>query len=533
MAEPALAVRPQVVPAEPALRAELRARVQEWGRRAALVPPLDIAVLRALAARASRELGVAAEHVDFVTVLLGNAAWEDTLGAVPLDRRLLLLPRCLRAPDQCRAPLDELGLACLRCGACPIGELEAEAEGLGYNVLVAEGTTAAARLVSSGRVQAIVAVACLHSLERSFDAATEGAVPALAIPLLGGGCSGTRVDLDWVREGLRARRPDRRFWHFDLERLRQRVEGWFDHDALKGLLCEEGAKDEALACDVIARGGKRWRPTLAAAVRQALCESDAPPPETVRRVAVAVECFHKASLVHDDIEDGDLVRNDQPALHASHGLAIALNVGDLLIGEGYRLIAEAQFPGDVRARMLRAVARAQRELCLGQGEELRWSREPHSLSRERALRMLQRKTGPAFEVGLLLGALAAEADEHTCAALSALSASLGLAYQIRDDIQDEDGASEGRPRSPLFVALAGERFGSPLDLAYARGQLAEDECLRVREAVKPDAAELFDEYRGASVRALRSLTHQPLKGLLFRLVFLFLGGARAGSSDGR
>ena len=78
---------------------------------------------------------------------------------------------------------------------------------------------------------------------------------------------------------------------------------------------------------------------LAVAVFQALrgnCDEGLP--EDVRKLAVAVECFHKASLIHDDIEDNDAIRYGEKTLHEEHGLAVALNVGDLLIGEGYRLI---------------------------------------------------------------------------------------------------------------------------------------------------------------------------------------------------
>ena len=57
------------------------------------------------------------------------------------------------------------------------------------------------------------------------------------------------------------------------------------------------------------------------------------------RAAIAVECFHKASLVHDDIQDKDEERYGQPTVHARYGEAMAINIGDLLLGEGYRLLA--------------------------------------------------------------------------------------------------------------------------------------------------------------------------------------------------
>ena len=60
---------------------------------------------------------------------------------------------------------------------------------------------------------------------------------------------------------------------------------------------------------------------------------------SVRRAAISIESFHKASLVHDDIQDGDEFRYGQPTLHIAHGVPTAINVGDYLIGLGYRLVS--------------------------------------------------------------------------------------------------------------------------------------------------------------------------------------------------
>ena len=97
-------------------------------------------------------------------------------------------------------------------------------------------------------------------------------------------------------------------------------------------------------------------------------------PTVFRKVALAVECFHKASLIHDDIEDDDAERYGQQTIHAEHGIPVALNVGDLLVGEGYRLLAESAAPPHVIAQMIRIASAGHRSLCLGQGAELCWSR---------------------------------------------------------------------------------------------------------------------------------------------------------------
>src|SRR5260221_3893048 len=123
---------------------------------------------------------------------------------------------------------------------------------------------------------------------------------------------------------------------------------------------------ERIARQWLGRAGKRWRPFLAVAAFQALRDTPgAVLPEDLRKIAVAVECSHKASLIHDDIEDGDALRYGEKTLHEEHGLAVALNVGDLLIGEGYRLIGACRASAPQKSEMLLAAAQGQRQLCRG------------------------------------------------------------------------------------------------------------------------------------------------------------------------
>src|SRR5207302_38560 len=135
-----------------------------------------------------------------------------------------------------------------------------------------------------------------------------------------------------------------------------------------------------------------------------------PLPRGLRNLAVAVECFHKASLVHDDIEDGDATRYGEPTLHELHGTPVALNVGDLLLGDGYRLIATCDAPAEQIAEMVRIAAAGHRTLCLGQGAELCWARTPQPLTSVQVLDIFRQKTAPAFEVALRLGAAYAGAS---------------------------------------------------------------------------------------------------------------------------
>ena len=70
----------------------------------------------------------------------------------PFERRLLLLPQCLRVEAKCPAPFDEFGLLCKHCGLCTIQDLQNEAEKLGYAVLVAEGSAIVMSLIQTGKI---------------------------------------------------------------------------------------------------------------------------------------------------------------------------------------------------------------------------------------------------------------------------------------------------------------------------------------------------------------------------------------------
>src|SRR6266567_136426 len=266
------------------------------------VPPLPVEQLVEHADRVVGMLKCDPIYRDYVGVLLNNELWRETLAAVPYERRLLLLPKCLRVESKCPAPFDEFGLLCKQCGLCTIQDLQAEAEKLGYAVLVAEGSAIVMSLIQTGKIEAIVGVSCLSVLERAFPYMEAAAIPGVAIPLLQDDCVDTTVDLDWVWDYIHLTADDKTR-RLDLGELRDEVEGWFTAASLDGVMGKAEGDAESLARQWLMRDGKRWRPFLAVAVYQALrSETGAVLPDDVRKIAVAVECFHKASLVHDDIE---------------------------------------------------------------------------------------------------------------------------------------------------------------------------------------------------------------------------------------
>ena len=128
--------------------------------------------------------------------------------------------------------------------------------------------------------------------------------------------------------------------------------------------------------------------------------------DMVRRAAISIESFHKASLVHDDIQDSDEFRYGRPTLHIAHGVPTAINVGDFLIGLGYRLVSRdtEALGAAAAADILNKLADAHTKLSEGQGAELVWrdSRDKR-LSPNEALKIYALKTAPAFEAAMYCG----------------------------------------------------------------------------------------------------------------------------------
>ncbi|MBI5801531.1 MAG: polyprenyl synthetase family protein [Verrucomicrobia bacterium] len=497
------------------------------------VPPMPTDELKVHADRVIGMLRCDPIYRDYIGVLINNEMWREQIAAVPFERRLLLLPKCLRVEAKCPAPFDEFGLLCKQCGLCTIQDLQAEAEKLGYATLVAEGSAIVMSLIQTGKVEAIVGVSCLSVLERAFPYMEAAAIPGVAIPLLQDDCIDTTVDLDWVWDYIHLTSDDQTR-RLDLGALRDEVDFWFSPVALDTIMGNAEGETERIARDWLMRAGKRWRPFLAVSTFQALRRDTGKPlPEDIKKAAVAVECFHKASLIHDDIEDNDALRYGEKTLHEEYGTAVALNVGDLLIGEGYRLLAACKASPEAKAEMVRVASEGHRELCRGQGAELCWARNPQTLTQHQVLDIFRKKTAPAFEVALRVGALYAGVEQHEEVedVLHVYSEALGIAYQIRDDLSDLGDTGETNDiaglRPSLLLAVAHEKAKDAKKELLAsvwRRQLPAGVSVKDIEALYTEigadlrAKTLLETYKEEAVRCLQDLESPNLKGLLRRVL---------------
>lgn len=186
--------------------------------------------------------------------------------------------------------------------------------------------------------------------------------------------------------------------------------------------------------DYVERRAKGLRPGLCIAVCRALGGSM----EEVLPSATVVELFHNAFLIHDDIEDGSRERRGGPALHQSHGTSVALNIGDGLLALSLRpLLDNSERIGLARTlQVLDVVVEMVTETFEGQAMELRWIEEgAWDLSDADYEEMVRKKTCCySFVTPARVGAIVARAEPAIHDMLVSFMESLGLAFQIQDDL---------------------------------------------------------------------------------------------------
>jgi len=511
-----------VVPADNKLRDEIRRRTDLFFAENAIVPPVSYNRLAEIADELLALNGWDESLKAFVMVCCGNAGWRKVVGAIPYNRRMLLLPQCLKNSNLCNAQQDELGLLCRECGSCNISGFLREAERLGYVTVVAEGTTIASRLVESGKVDAIIGVSCMEVLQKIFISLNKYAIPAIGVPLLTCGCIDTTADEQWIKEEIRHFDAEGGLHILNLNDLKEKTASLFTEDKVNQLLKLSQTPTDDILREHLLAGGKRIRPLLAALSYEAF--SSEPDSEVLKRLAMSIECFHKASLVHDDIEDGDNLRYGKETIHARYGIPVAINAGDMLIGEGYRLIAESNLEPQKIRESLKVISGGHRSMAVGQGNELIARRNKSIPAVKELLKIYENKTGEAFKVSLLTGAVAGGADTDSLKLLSQFSYLIGVAYQLKDDLEDftdDSGVSVLKNPSALISILSenpGEGTRASIDIAIKKNDLNLLNELIRNNSIASLIDEMIGEYLVSIDKCLAGLKNIPLKLALYEII---------------
>ena len=245
-------------------------------------------------------------------------------------------------------------------------------------------------------------------------------------------------------------------------------------------------------------GGKRIRPLLVYAAGQLADKVDTAEPDSLDAAAVAIECIHAYSLVHDDLPcmDDDDLRRGRPTVHKAFDEATALLVGDALQTRAFEILANANGDAQVRLKMISALAAASGSRGMAGGQAIDLESVGKKLDLSGLKQMHAMKTGALLSCAVELGGVAACLNPAQMGHLANYSKSLGLAFQIVDDVLDATADSQtlgktagkdAAANKPTYVTLMG--------LDYAQKQAKELQEIAITS---------LDSF-GASAQALKEL----------------------------
>lgn len=203
---------------------------------------------------------------------------------------------------------------------------------------------------------------------------------------------------------------------------------------------------EAMRYSVMA-GGKRVRAILTMATARAVGGRE----EDVLPCACAMEMIHTFSLIHDDLPamDNDDLRRGVPTNHKVFGEAMAILSGDALLAEAFLCLVEMsdRVPGSVLLEVVRDIAEATGPRGMVGGQVLDMAAEGKALTGEEIRKIHQYKTGALIKISVTSGAKLVGANTDQIGALARYGESVGLAFQIADDLLGAEGICEelGKP----------------------------------------------------------------------------------------
>lgn len=223
-----------------------------------------------------------------------------------------------------------------------------------------------------------------------------------------------------------------------LRAKREALEAYLQ-DHLPEEAAEPGLLHRAMRYSVFS-GGKRIRPMLTLLVAEAVGGrvEDALP------VAAAFECIHTYSLIHDDLPcmDDDDLRRGRPTNHKAFGEAMAVLAGDGLLTLAFELVAKGVPDPDRARRILLEMARSAGVEGMVGGQAIDITSDKERPDPKRLEELHRRKTQALIRGAARAGALCAGADEESLRAVTSFGEKVGLAFQIMDDLLDEEGTTE-------------------------------------------------------------------------------------------
>ena len=192
--------------------------------------------------------------------------------------------------------------------------------------------------------------------------------------------------------------------------------------------------------EILDRGGKRWRPALFLLICDALGGNSA----DCLDFAIIPEVVHNGTLIVDDLEDSSELRRGKPCTYRIFGVDIAVNAGNAMYYLPLLPLMEkkAQFPAEMLRDIYEVYVQEMINLSMGQAMDITWHRgiaNADDLGEEDYLQMCAYKTGTLARMAAKISAVLSGADKEVVEKLGRFAESIGVAFQMQDDVLDLTG----------------------------------------------------------------------------------------------
>ncbi|MBO8445011.1 MAG: polyprenyl synthetase family protein [Bacteroidetes bacterium] len=295
--------------------------------------------------------------------------------------------------------------------------------------------------------------------------------------------------------------------------------------------CEIGLLDSTNRL-ILSHSGKQLRPLLSVLVARACSGGKAT--DDSCRYAAGTELLHNATLLHDDVADDSDQRRGAPTIRAMMGPTVSVLIGDYWLVKAMELILDADTKND---RVIRMFSKTLSDLAEGELLQLQKAQSGDTDETDYT-KIIFSKTASLFEAAALAAAISVEASAQIEEAVKDYAVSLGLAFQIKDDIFDY--SPEMKTGKPAGVDILEQKITLPLLGAFANaGKEAEMSIRRkiINIADNPDgirdeilsfvrendglgyARKVLDKYIEKAVSALEILRESPEKEYLKELAY--------------
>ncbi len=196
--------------------------------------------------------------------------------------------------------------------------------------------------------------------------------------------------------------------------------------------------------DFLGRGGKRWRPALFMLITEALGGDT----KKLQEFAIVSELCHEGSIITDDIEDGGEMRRGKPCTHKIFGIDIAINAGNFLyfLPLAVLLKNRSKFDDKTIIRAYEIYAQEMTNIHAGQAMDIWWHRGNSNPTETQYMQMCAYKTGTLARMSARLAVTLSNGSEKQEETMGRFAESIGVAFQIQDDILDIVSSGKDRKR---------------------------------------------------------------------------------------